>query len=86
MFARTARLTLRPAWLEDAPQLTAAIAHERVVRNLSKVPWPYRLADAEAFLTRPRDRQNVFCLIFDHQGSDTAADWRNRHGPGRWRP
>jgi RimJ/RimL family protein N-acetyltransferase len=69
MFARTARLTLRPAWLEDAPQLAAAIGHESVTRNLSKVPWPYAVADAEAFLTRPRQPKDIFCLILEHEGN-----------------
>ena len=41
MFLRTQRLFLRPAWLEDAPELTRAIGHEPVVRMLSRVPWPY---------------------------------------------
>jgi RimJ/RimL family protein N-acetyltransferase len=69
MFARTARLTLRPAWPEDAPQLAAAIGHESVTRNLSKVPWPYSLADAEAHIMRPRQPKDVFCLIFEHKGA-----------------
>lgn len=69
MFARTARLTLRPAWPEDAPQLAAAIGHESVTRNLSKVPWPYSLADAEAHIMRPRQSKDVFCLIFEHRGA-----------------
>ena len=69
MFARTARLTLRPAWPEDAPQLAAAIGHESVTRNLSKVPWPYSLADAEAFLKIPRQPRDVFCLILEHKGA-----------------
>jgi RimJ/RimL family protein N-acetyltransferase len=69
MFARTARLTLRPAWPEDAPQLAAAIGHESVTRNLSKVPWPYSLADAEAHIARPRQPKDVFCLIFDHEAA-----------------
>ena len=68
MFARTARLTLRPAWLEDAPQLAAAIGHESVTRNLSRVPWPYSLADAEAHIMRQREPKDVFCLIFEHRG------------------
>ncbi|CAN5227916.1 GNAT family N-acetyltransferase [soil metagenome] len=68
MFARTARLTLRPAWLEDAPQLAAAIGHECVTRNLSKVPWPYGLGDAEAFLSHPRGPHDIFCLILAHEG------------------
>ena len=40
MFARTARLLLRPGFPEDAPALAAAIADEAVVRNLAVVPWP----------------------------------------------
>ena len=55
MFARTPRLLLRPGFPEDAPALAAAIADEQVVRNLGRVPWPYRLSDAEEFLAAPRD-------------------------------
>lgn len=55
MFARTERLLLRPGWPEDAPALARAIADEQVVRNLATAPWPYALADAEAFLAAPRD-------------------------------
>ena len=54
MFALTQRLTLRPGWPEDAPALVRAIAHEAVVRNLARAPWPYALGDAEAFLSLPR--------------------------------
>ncbi len=50
MFARTQRLMLRPGWTEDAPELTHAIAHQQVVRNLGRAPWPYALGDAQAFL------------------------------------
>jgi RimJ/RimL family protein N-acetyltransferase len=64
MFARTTRLLLRPGWREDAPALFAAIADERIVRNLALAPWPYTLADAEAFLTRARAPRDVACLIF----------------------
>ncbi|PTQ07788.1 GNAT family N-acetyltransferase [Sphingomonas oleivorans] len=57
MFARTERLLLRPGWIEDAPALAAAIADEAIVTKLSRVPWPYRLEDAEAFLgaSQPAD-------------------------------
>ena len=55
MFARTERLLLRPGWGEDAPALARAIADETIVRNLASVPWPYGMADAEAFLAAPRD-------------------------------
>ncbi len=64
MFARTARLLLRPGWREDAPALFQAIADERVVRNLATAPWPYRPADAEAFVTRDRGPGDTVCLIF----------------------
>jgi RimJ/RimL family protein N-acetyltransferase len=55
MFARTQRLLLRPGWAEDAGALAAAIADEAIVRNLATAPWPYGLADAEAFLHAPED-------------------------------
>ena len=55
MFARTPRLLLRPGFPEDAPALAGAIADQAIVRNLSVVPWPYSLRDAEAFLASARD-------------------------------
>ncbi|MEA3000279.1 MAG: hypothetical protein QOK17_2112 [Sphingomonadales bacterium] len=64
MFARTERLLLRPGWMEDAPALFAAIAEEAVVRNLATAPWPYRLGDAEAFLSSPRGPDSPTMLIF----------------------
>jgi RimJ/RimL family protein N-acetyltransferase len=64
MFARTPRLLLRPAWPEDAPALHAAIADERIVRNLAQAPWPYAPADAEAFVRRERSAQEPCSLIF----------------------
>ena len=64
MFARTERLLLRPGWREDAPALFQAIADEPIVRNLAQAPWPYRPADAEAFLERERGPRDAACLIF----------------------
>ena len=46
---RTSRLFLRPYFPEDARELCAAIADERVVRMLSLAPWPYTLEDAHSF-------------------------------------
>ena len=65
MFMRTERLLLRPGWAEDAPALAAAIADERIVRNLATAPWPYRLRDAEAYLAQPRDPLLPSFLIFE---------------------
>jgi len=69
MFARTPRLLLRPGFPEDAPALAAAIADEGIVRNLSVVPWPYALRDAEAFLASPRDPVLPSFLIFERTAS-----------------
>ena len=66
MFARTARLTLRPAWPEDAPALVKAIAHESVVTKLALVPWPYTDAHAAEFLARPETPDHLFRLVFAH--------------------
>jgi RimJ/RimL family protein N-acetyltransferase len=64
MFARTKRLTLRPAWPEDAPAIAAGIGHEAVARMLARVPLPYTLADGEAFATLPRGAaEPVFAIV-----------------------
>ena len=68
MFARTERLTLRPGWIEDAPELARAIGHWQVVSKLAVVPWPYTLGDAEAFLAMPADRDRPRLLICAHDG------------------
>jgi RimJ/RimL family protein N-acetyltransferase len=65
MFARTARLLLRPGFPEDAPALVAAIADEAIVRNLASAPWPYSMRDAEAFLASPRDPILPTLLVFE---------------------
>ena len=70
MFARTARLLLRPGFPEDAPALATAIADEAIVRNLSTVPWPYGMRDAEAFLASPRDPVLPFFLILERTESE----------------
>ena len=69
MFARTPRLTLRPGWPEDAPALTQAIAHYDVACMLSRLPWPYTQADAEAWLSRQPDADEVNCVILAHDGA-----------------
>lgn len=65
MFARTARLLLRPGFPEDAPALALAIADEAIVRNLAGPPWPFRVRDAEAYLARARDPVLPSFLIFE---------------------
>lgn len=53
MFVRTERLLLRPGWPEDAAELAGAIGQRSVVAMLAQAPWPYALADAEAYLALP---------------------------------
>jgi len=69
MFARTARLTLRPGWPEDAPALARAIAHESVVSMLARAPWPYAESDAAAFLAHWGDGTVPKFVILSHAGS-----------------
>jgi len=47
---RTPRLTLRPPEIGDAPRLARFLDNFAVSGNLSRVPYPYRLADAKAWL------------------------------------
>ena len=63
MFARTDRLLLRPGWVEDAPQLHAAIAVEAVAMKLAQLPWPYTTEDAAAWLGRDRGESECDCVI-----------------------
>lgn len=69
MFALTPRLTLRPGWPEDAPELARAIAHEAVVTKLARAPWPYIEEDARSFLTRSRAPHDPDLLVFDRTGA-----------------
>lgn len=70
MFARTRRLTLRPAWPEDASYLAAAIGQEAVVRNLARAPWPYSMEAAETFVTSFGDPLDTRFLAFEHVGGE----------------
>ncbi len=65
MFARTERLLLRPGWVEDAPELCAAIAREEVAYKLARLPWPYTIDHAEAWLSQPRAADDAALLIYE---------------------
>lgn len=69
MFARTKRLTLRPSWPEEAETLTETIAHEQVAMKLARLPWPYTVGDAEAFLAVPRGPTDARFFILAHEGA-----------------
>jgi RimJ/RimL family protein N-acetyltransferase len=64
MFARTERLLLRPGWIEDAPALLDAIAREEVAFTLARLPWPYTIDHARAWLTQPRAAADASLMIY----------------------
>jgi RimJ/RimL family protein N-acetyltransferase len=55
MFYRSERLFLRPAFPEDAGEIYEGICDAGVVQMLARVPWPYRLADAQEYCAKPAD-------------------------------
>ncbi len=71
MFARTARLTLRPAWPEDTAAITAAIAHEAVVMKLAQVPWPYTEQHAAEYLQRTETWSDLFRVVLAREADAT---------------
>lgn len=63
----TARLTLRPLRPEDAATLTALVGDLDVAQWLTLVPHPYKLADAEAFITAHQDTARFWAITLqDH--------------------
>lgn len=87
MFIRTPRLTLRPGWPEDAPELARAIGHWEVVRNLGRAPWPYALGDAEQFLSeQTMTRAGASFLICAREGEAAPIVGGIGFGPYEGRP
>ena len=64
MFVRTERLLLRPGWIEDAAAVQRAISSDpAIARNTARIPWPYTLEDAEAYLRSQQDADNAWSLL-----------------------
>lgn len=51
---RTPRLILRPSAMDDATRVARFLDNFAVAGNLSRVPYPYRLADAKGWLRTHR--------------------------------
>ncbi len=68
----TPRLQLRPLRLSDAPRIAALCADFEVARTTARIPHPYTLADAEAFLasgeTLDPDLEARFALEHPDEG------------------
>ena len=83
MFIRTRRLFLRPAWAEDARALYRAIGCWDVVKHLGRAPWPYSMADAEAFVAGEVSQPGeASFLIFARTAGD--PELVGSIGFGRW--
>lgn len=64
MFMRTDRLMLRPGWIEDAPAVQLAVTSDpAIARNTARIPWPYTLADAEAYLRSQQDINGSWSML-----------------------
>jgi len=61
---KTERLVLRPPVLDDAAAIAALVNDRRIAQNTARIPYPYTLADAHAFLTAvdASDREIVFLI------------------------
>jgi RimJ/RimL family protein N-acetyltransferase len=59
---QTERLTLRPLTPADAGDIATALADWNVARWLTRVPFPYALADAEAFIASNQDKSDVWAI------------------------
>ncbi|MGB3722140.1 MAG: GNAT family protein [Pacificimonas sp.] len=55
MFIRTERLLLRPVWAQDRDGLIAGLDNWNVAQMLGRLPWPYGLAEANAFIAIQED-------------------------------
>jgi RimJ/RimL family protein N-acetyltransferase len=59
----TARLVLRPSGMADAPSIAAIINDRRIAENTARVPHPYTVADAEAFIAHVQTGREIALLI-----------------------
>ena len=83
MFARTDRLLLRPGWIEDAPAVAAAIGDEAILKMLANAPSPYRLSDAEEWLSQPRGEGDaIFLLTARTEGASRLVGAMGIHADG----
>ena len=67
MELETRRLLLRPLREDDAPAMARALNNYAVVKNLSRVPFPYRLEHAEQFIAIQKgfdDRSVISAISF----------------------
>lgn len=86
----TERLVLRAPRLEDAPIIAALANDRRIAENTTRIPHPYRLADAEEWITLanadPRDETLLITLRDGGIIGACGLEWRSGPNPeiGYW--
>jgi RimJ/RimL family protein N-acetyltransferase len=65
---RTARLLLRAPRREDAPRVAALAGDRRVAENTARIPHPYEVADAEAWIAGVNNTADEAIFLIDMGG------------------
>lgn len=69
----TKRLALRAARLEDAKAVAALANDRRIAENTARIPYPYKLADAEQFIAGANKQGEAAYLITLRDGTIIGA-------------
>ena len=69
----TKRLALRAARLEDAKAVAALANDRRIAENTARIPYPYKLADAEQFIAGANKKGEASYLITLRDGTIIGA-------------
>jgi RimJ/RimL family protein N-acetyltransferase len=80
----TERLVLRAPRLEDAKAVAQLANDRRIAENTARIPHPYSLKDAEAFLAAANrsDRETTFVIALTEGTLIGACGLELREGPG----
>src|ERR1700674_3905994 len=79
----TERLVLRAPRLEDAGKIVMLANERRIAENTARIPHPYTLADAKAFLAAANrsDRETTFVIALTDGVLIGACGLELREGP-----
>jgi RimJ/RimL family protein N-acetyltransferase len=87
----TERLILRAPGLADAPMIARLVNDRRIAENTTRIPHPYRLADAEDWITLANADARDQTLLITLRDSSTvigacSLEWRGGPHPeiGYW--
>jgi RimJ/RimL family protein N-acetyltransferase len=69
----TERLVLRAPCLEDAETIARLANDRRIGENTTRIPYPYRRADAEAFIAQANKTEGELTLLITFDGELIGA-------------